>query len=154
MPRSFDMDPCDCGKGGAKLCCYVACCPCWAFQEAADNVTLPGQKSNGQVYCLGSLVPYLAGGYVGFFGRFVILTALTEEIAKKRGIDVGGPVGSALRAIADPFICHSCTLVHESRLYKQAKENKDEHYEVFDTNSTFDHNKHQTMDRGNSARIC
>ena len=109
MPESFDAGPCDCCKGGTGLCLFACCCPCFAFKEAADNMAPANGSSNGWLYCI---LTYPLG--VGICA----LCFLGEEVAQKRGIDSGGMVCSFCKACCDPCCCYSCTVLHESRLYK------------------------------------
>lgn len=106
MP-GFDMGACDCLKGGCGLCLYTCCCSCLAYKEAADNIS-PDGNSNGIVYCL---VTFPLG-----FGCCA-LTVLGDEVARKRGIEQGMAM-SAIKSFFDCCTCYSCSVVHESRLYR------------------------------------
>lgn len=111
MPEKFDMQPCECCKGGAGLCLFAMCCPCFAYKEAADNITPAGAGgSTGCLYCV--LTCPLGFGCCA-------LTVLGDEVAQKRGIENGGVMCSCLKATFDGWCCYSCSVLHESRLYKE-----------------------------------
>mgnify|MGYP005842808007 CR=1 FL=1 len=87
------------------LTCYVCWCPCLAYKEAAENL-----GNDGILYCLMTF-PCCCG--------CCVLTVLGEETAKRRNIDVGLP-SSALCACLSPCTCYGCTVVHETRLFRES----------------------------------
>ena len=111
MPEKFDAGCGDCCKPGADVCLYACCCPCFAYKEVSDNIAPPGQGGfNGWMYCL---LTYPLG--LGL----CVLCIVGDEVAKKRGIEQGGIVCSFAKACCDCCVCYSCSVLHESRLYKE-----------------------------------
>ena len=108
MPESFEMGPCNCCDKGMGMCCYTCWCPCLAYKEAAENI---GKEDLGIVYCL-----------VTFPLEFgcCVLTVLGDQVAQKRGIE-HGVAKSCLCATCDCCMCYSCSVLNESRLYKESQ---------------------------------
>ena len=106
MPDKFEMGPCGCLDKGMGACCYICWCPCLAYKEAAENI---GKEDLGIIYCLATFP-------LGF--GCCVLTALGDQVAQARGIP-HGIAKSCLCACCDGYCCYSCSVVNESRLYKE-----------------------------------
>eukprot|EP00541_Cyclophora_tenuis_P001994 CAMPEP_0116552024 /NCGR_PEP_ID=MMETSP0397-20121206/6265_1 /TAXON_ID=216820 /ORGANISM="Cyclophora tenuis, Strain ECT3854" /LENGTH=116 /DNA_ID=CAMNT_0004076945 /DNA_START=87 /DNA_END=437 /DNA_ORIENTATION=+ len=104
--KELSMPCCGC-CGDPGLCLWVCCCPCFAFNEAANNIG----SQNGIVYLL---VTFPLG-----FGCCA-LTLLGDEVTKKAGIEMG-LCNSALMSCCDCCCCYSCRIVNESRLIKDSE---------------------------------
>ena len=83
-------------------CCLASFCPCFAFMEIAENI-----GDNGTLYCI---APFCGLGCC-------VLAALGDNVAKKRQIQ-SDMCTSCCKAFCDGFICYSCTVLNESRVYK------------------------------------
>ncbi|CAJ1959818.1 unnamed protein product [Cylindrotheca closterium] len=106
MPEKFTNGPFGCcgNPGGCGTCCMTACCPCYAFYTAAEDIG----DSNGALYCVATLLG---------FGP-CMLCLLADKVAQARNIDQGMPM-HALCACCECVTCFSCAVVNEAKLYKE-----------------------------------
>mmetsp|Transcript_19133 Transcript_19133/g.44578 ORF Transcript_19133/g.44578 Transcript_19133/m.44578 type:complete len:167 (+) Transcript_19133:290-790(+) len=101
--KHFRMACCGCCMDPV-LCCYVACCPCFAFYEAAENIG----SDKGFIYLIATLL--------GF--GCCALGDLTNDVAEKAGVEMTFPC-AMVYALFDGCFCYSCRSVYESRLIKK-----------------------------------
>uniref|UniRef100_A0A7S2MCK1 Uncharacterized protein n=1 Tax=Helicotheca tamesis TaxID=374047 RepID=A0A7S2MCK1_9STRA len=109
MSDDWKMKPFGCCGNGAGFCLYVTCCHCIALKETSDNLG----EDKGLLYLLGDLL--------GFGCCMLALAA--DDVAKKT--DIKGGLGTFMvYSCLDCCLCFSCSVVNESREYKNNPENQ------------------------------
>ena len=107
---TFQNGPCECcgDPGGCGTCCITACCPCYSFYKAAEDIG----DDNGVLYCIGTLF--------GF--GCCMLTVLGDKVAQEANITDHGIGKSAMCACFECCVCYSCAVANEAALIKAKKD--------------------------------
>jgi hypothetical protein len=109
MSANFKNGACGCcgEPGGCGTCLITACCPCYSFYKAAEDIG----DTNGVLYCVGTLL--------GF--GCCMLTVLGDKVAQEANIE-HGIAKSACCACFDCCVCYSCSVANEAALIKSSKD--------------------------------
>eukprot|EP00985_Skeletonema_marinoi_P028991 scaffold26471_cov156-Skeletonema_marinoi.AAC.4 len=96
---------CNCTDGdiGCGGCLCVACCPCFALCNAANEAKL----NNGTLYCV-----MTACG----FGCCALMI-LGQDVEEKRGLKEHSGCWHCMHSCFDGCTCHACRVVNECKVY-------------------------------------